>query len=516
MERARSAAPRRVLVVYSHPRDNSLSHAFKESLLKGLRRHDAEVRVRDLYRERFDPLLWDIEENDLEPVTIALKRDVTWADWLVFVSPMWWTSVPAMLKGFFDRVFTEKYAFRYTPAGIPEGLLGPRRAFLIATSDTPPIVLRLAGRRGGFQSLVRGVLKLCGIVSARFRIFGSVLTSSPERRRRWIAEVERIGERIAGPETAAARAARAFTALAGASRPPLYSFVFFPVLLGASVAARAGSRFHAAGFALAALIGLLAHAAVSLSNEAADQEIDRGNANRTPFSGGTGLAAKGAIDGRTLRLGWIFTALLAWLTAAAMVLLFGAHWLLVVSVSVALFAGLEYSLPPLRLSRVGLGEASAFVGYGVPSMATGFLLQGPSPAVIGRVATDGRLLLALAVALGVTTTLCLTQIPDTEADRSNGKKSVSVLLGPAAVLRLSLLLLLLSVLAIGGLVPLHILPPGYALAACALPVWTGVQIAAHPEATRKPAGMKMVNIIGLSVTSAVFTALVPALYFLVG
>jgi 1,4-dihydroxy-2-naphthoate octaprenyltransferase len=331
----------------------------------------------------------------------------------------------------------------------------------------------------------------------------------------WIEKTEEIGEMIVKPESVRARTKKTSAALLTAVRFPLYSFVFFPIFLGASVGACASGGFNWPGFVLAALVGLLAHSAVSFSNEVADEAIDCVNQNRTMFNGGTGLLAKNRITKNTLNAGWIVSALLALLAPAAMVFLFHYHWLLLWSLGLALFLGVEYSFPPLRLSRIGLGEAAAFIAYGVPFLTVGFVTQDAAGAVIGNVVRDFRFyLLALPVSSSVAVTLCLTQIPDTDADRLNGKRSISVLLGPKNVLFFSVFLLLISVASFAGLVPLHILPLSYASAACILPVLTVLVITTNLDAYKIPAGKKMINIMGLSFTSAVFSALVPTIYFL--
>jgi 1,4-dihydroxy-2-naphthoate octaprenyltransferase len=330
-----------------------------------------------------------------------------------------------------------------------------------------------------------------------------------------VEKAEEIDERIVKTDGVCARTKKSAAALLTAVRFPLYTFVFFPVFLGASVGACASGGFNWPGFVLAALIGLLAHSAVSFSNEVADEAIDYVNQNRTMFNGGTGLMAKNRISKYTLNAGWIVSALLALLVPAAMVFLLHYHWLLFGSLGLALFLGVEYSFPPLRLSRIGLGEAAAFIAYGVPFLMVGFVLQNTAEAVIGNVVRDYRFyLLGLPVSSSVAVTLCLTQIPDTDADRLNGKRSISVLLGSKNVLFFAVFLLLVSIASFAGFVPLHILPLSYASIACIFPVLTVIVITTNPDAYKIPAGRKMINIMGLSFTSAVFSAFVPTVYFL--
>ena len=513
MDSGKETNTKRILIVYSHPKENSLNHGIKEAVIKGLKKSNVEVRFQDLYKEKFDPLIYDREENDKDKVTIQMKKNVRWAEWIVFIAPMWWATVPAMLKGYFDRVFTEDFSFKYNQAGMPEGLLENKKALLIGTCDTPPLILKLSGGTMGFKSIIKRVLKLCGLKDSKFTLFGSVLNSTEQKRNKWIERAEKIGEKLGKPESALPIIKQNLVSIIKAVRLQLYSFVFCSVLLGAAIGASISSGFSWPGLLLAAFIGLLAHTAVSFSNEIADESIDKINLNRTMFSGGTGLMAKGLITKNVLNLGWIISSVLALVIPAIMVFLFQFHWLLIFSLALALFLGLEYSFPPFRLSRISFGEVAAFLAYGAPLMIVGVTLQ-VDKAVVNLIIANYRFyLLALPVSLSVFATLCLTQIPDTDADKKNGKKSISVILGPKSVLILSAIVLLICVFFFISFVLLKILTLKYFLIASILPVLTVVIILTNLDAYKIPAGMTMINIMGMSVTSTVLCAVVPAVYF---
>ena len=508
-------AKKNFLVVFSHPKEESLGNALKEAVIRGLKKSNAvaEVRVQDLYREQFNPLLHDIEENDKDQVTVKMKENVVWADGIVFVSPLWWANIPAILKGYFDRIFTEHFAFQYNQAAIPVGLLKNKKAILIGTCDTPSLLARFSKTSLGFKSVIRGVLKLSGIKDSRFILFGSVLTSTKEKRKKWIARAEAVGEAFARPDTSLTKVKKGIVTAIRATRLPLFSFVFGSVLLGSAIGSSIARDFNWGGFVLAIFLGLMCHAAVSYSNEVADERADEINPNRTLFNGGTGLMAEGLITKRTLNRGWITASLLGLFIAALLVLQFRYHWLLFLGIAVGLFLGLEYSFYPLRFSRIGLGEIAAFIGYGVPMMLVGLISQVDNPAV-NQVASGFRFyLLSLPISLSVFVTLSLTQIPDTDADREAGRRSISVLLQPKNVMILSALVLLLCVLFCFGLVLLDILPLKYSIVISIFPLLTGGVIIKNLNAYEIPAGVKMINIMGMSATTTVLCGIIPAVYF---
>ena len=107
----------RVLYVYSHPLPESFHAAIRVEALTGLRAAGHEVDLFDLYAERFDPVLSEegrrhyhdetINQTGLEPIVTRLKG----AEAIVLQFPTWCFGPPAMLKGFFDRVFMPGVAF---------------------------------------------------------------------------------------------------------------------------------------------------------------------------------------------------------------------------------------------------------------------------------------------------------------------------------------------------------------------------------------------------------------------
>jgi NAD(P)H dehydrogenase (quinone) len=97
-----------------------------------------EVKIRDLYKMKFNPVLSD--EDFLSPASKTASYDieteqkhVKWADHLIFVYPVWWGGMPAAMKGYIDRVFSEGFAYEYVD-GESKGLLSPRKGSTICTT----------------------------------------------------------------------------------------------------------------------------------------------------------------------------------------------------------------------------------------------------------------------------------------------------------------------------------------------------------------------------------------------
>jgi putative NADPH-quinone reductase len=107
----------RALVLYCHPRADSFTAAVRDTVLDRLAAAGAEVRLRDLYAEGFEPAMSagehaDYEDGERNRCGVSDDcDDLLWADTLIFVYPTWWYGLPAMLKGWLDRALVPDVAF---------------------------------------------------------------------------------------------------------------------------------------------------------------------------------------------------------------------------------------------------------------------------------------------------------------------------------------------------------------------------------------------------------------------
>ena len=135
----------KVFVVSAHPSPTSFLSTTRNALLADLVESGYEVRHRDLYAEHFNPVFSAFEranhnaaiaiKTNVFPELVGHIEDLQWCEALVLVYPTWWSAQPAMLKGWFDRVFTRDVAWE-----LPEGatrirpLLSNVRRLVVVTS----------------------------------------------------------------------------------------------------------------------------------------------------------------------------------------------------------------------------------------------------------------------------------------------------------------------------------------------------------------------------------------------
>jgi putative NADPH-quinone reductase len=158
----------RALIVFAHPKTDSFSAAILATVTEKLRAARAEYRVRDLYRSNFSPVLTAHELDiylDESVNTAPVAQDVAdlrWADTLIFVYPTWWYGLPAMLKGWLDRVLVPGVAFLMPKDGedIRPGLTNIRRLAVFTTCGASWSLTQIVGAPGK-RTLTRGVRAIC-------------------------------------------------------------------------------------------------------------------------------------------------------------------------------------------------------------------------------------------------------------------------------------------------------------------------------------------------------------------
>ncbi|PWB35337.1 NADPH:quinone reductase [Pseudomonas sp. SDI] len=186
---------KRTLVVLGHPSTDSFCAALTDSYVQSATAAGHEVRVLDLPRLAFDPVLHEgyREVQALEPDLLHAQQEILWAEHLVFVYPIWWGGIPALLKGFFDRILLPGFAFKYRKGSpFPDKLLKGRTAHLLVTMDTPPWYYRWVYRMPGLHQMRKTTLAFCGIKPTRTLTFGPILGSTAARRESWLAQARAV------------------------------------------------------------------------------------------------------------------------------------------------------------------------------------------------------------------------------------------------------------------------------------------------------------------------------------
>jgi putative NADPH-quinone reductase len=159
----------RVLVIYCHPSETSFSAALHKAVTESLIGAGHSVTDLDLYAENFNPVMTREEREEYEdnPRYIETVKkyaeQLAAAEALVAVYPTWWYGLPAMLKGYFDRVWAPGIAFDVEQDGsVDTNRLGQiRRIGVVTTYGSPWWLIRFYMGDPEHKFWSRGVRKLC-------------------------------------------------------------------------------------------------------------------------------------------------------------------------------------------------------------------------------------------------------------------------------------------------------------------------------------------------------------------
>ena len=173
-----------VLVVLAHPVRESFNRALLGAVQAGLADAGHTIRTADLYEEGFQPAMIEADFAQFrgEPLSPAIQAEqarVEWSDALVFIFPLWWWSMPAMLKGWIDRVMS--YGFAWDDPSDPDsGGLRHRKILVIVTAGASEQALAKRGYDTALHTQLNiGTWDYCGFKDVTTQIFTELSHETP-------------------------------------------------------------------------------------------------------------------------------------------------------------------------------------------------------------------------------------------------------------------------------------------------------------------------------------------------
>jgi NAD(P)H dehydrogenase (quinone) len=188
----------RVLVVHAHPEPTSFNRALAHEAVTALEEAGHHVDLIDLYGQNYSPCMteaerraYDTDDPVLDPVVAAHARLVRRAEALVFVYPTWWSSLPAILKGWMERTLVMGVAFELDPSTrrVRPLLTGVRTIVGISSYGSPQRYVRIVNDNGR-RTLTRALRGCTGWrTRTRWLAMYELDTSSDDERQAFLATV---------------------------------------------------------------------------------------------------------------------------------------------------------------------------------------------------------------------------------------------------------------------------------------------------------------------------------------
>lgn len=187
---------KRVLILAANPKkDSFVSHLAQTYANSAKKQHD--VKLLNLSDMAFDVDLSDGYENNhsMEDSLKSFQNALEWCEHLVIVTPIWWGSLPAKLKGLIDRTLLPGFAFQYEEGKLmPEQLLKGRTARIVMTMDTPPWYYVLFQGAPAIKQLKIATLKFVGFHSVKSNMIGPIISSTEKSRNKWVNTISKLGD----------------------------------------------------------------------------------------------------------------------------------------------------------------------------------------------------------------------------------------------------------------------------------------------------------------------------------
>lgn len=189
---------KKILVINGHPDKESFNYGLFEAYKNGVERSGAELKEISIRELEFNPNLQFgyRKRTELEPDLIKAQEKLKWADHIVWVYPVWWGSVPAIMKGFLDRVLLPGFAFKKREGSIWwDKYFTGKTSRLICTMDQPSWYYRLINKSPSHSAMKKLTMNFIGVKSVKITSIGPLRLSKNEFREKWLTKVETLGEK---------------------------------------------------------------------------------------------------------------------------------------------------------------------------------------------------------------------------------------------------------------------------------------------------------------------------------
>ena len=189
----------KVVIVFNHPYDGSFCNAILQSVKQGLINGKHQVECIYLDRDNFNPVMTAADlkgfrdKKPVDPKVIEYSNKIKEADHLIFIFPIWWELMPALTKGFIDKVIFPGVAYDYTNTA--NTLMKPlwnnlKGVTMITTMNTPNYLYWLLFGNAIKKAMIMGTFWKIGFKNRKWISFNQVKAVSADKRKKWLMELE--------------------------------------------------------------------------------------------------------------------------------------------------------------------------------------------------------------------------------------------------------------------------------------------------------------------------------------
>ncbi|HZY37508.1 MAG TPA: NAD(P)H-dependent oxidoreductase [Mucilaginibacter sp.] len=191
----------KTVIIFNHPYDRSYCKAILDAVNRGLINAGHQIDLIHLDNDNFNPVMSAkdlkgfVDGAPQDPQVINYRERINTADRLVMIFPIWWELMPAMLKGFIDKVIFSGVAYDYDNSGrFPRMIKRWNKldgVTVITTMNTPSIVYRLLFGNAIKKAIFNGTFRKLGFKNRKWISFNMVKFVSAAKREKWLKNIEK-------------------------------------------------------------------------------------------------------------------------------------------------------------------------------------------------------------------------------------------------------------------------------------------------------------------------------------
>ena len=188
---------KRIAIIIGHPDKESYNYALAQAYINGAKKSNAEIKEIYIGELDFNPNLQFgyRKRTELEPDLIKAQETLKWADHIVWVYPVWWGSVPGLMKGFLDRVLLPGFAFKKREGSVWwDKYFTGKTSRIISTMDQPTWYYRLVYSAPSDKAMKKLTMNFIGVKSVKITSIGPIRLSKDAHRAKWLSKIEKLGE----------------------------------------------------------------------------------------------------------------------------------------------------------------------------------------------------------------------------------------------------------------------------------------------------------------------------------
>ena len=182
-------------IIFAHPWHGSFNKAILDVVVQELSRQHKSYQVIDLNKDGFNPVMLESDlalyakGKSVDDSVLRYQKMLLDTSELIFIFPIWWDNIPAILKGFFEKVMLKGFAYTETKTGLKGLLTHITTTKIFTTSQSPTIYINLIKGNPIKGVFIRGLLKDIGLKNIRWHNCDYTTSGSRSKKERFLQSV---------------------------------------------------------------------------------------------------------------------------------------------------------------------------------------------------------------------------------------------------------------------------------------------------------------------------------------